>query len=189
MNIDTKSLHPLEVRVLVGTDPSSDISASILEEQLSLKLGQCNQALSWLSAKELIAETDRTAETVYEITDLGQEYRKSGTPGERIIQLIAHEGPKRLPEIAQALGLENRDVGSAFGALSKEGVLGMDSEKRASLVGEASSATLETLKKLLERAATDQLAASELTDEELAVVDANAKKRGAESTAFQSVTN
>ena len=42
-------------------------------------------------------------------------------------------GALALPEIAQKLGIEAKDVGSAFGGLSKDKVLVMDGEKRATL--------------------------------------------------------
>ena len=44
-----------------------------------------------------------------------------------------------MPEIAKALSIENKDVGSAFGLLSKEGVLKMDAAKQASRTGKDSS--------------------------------------------------
>jgi phenylalanyl-tRNA synthetase alpha chain len=68
-------------------------------------------------------------------------------------------------ELAQALGLENKIVGSAFGALSKFGLLAMDAAKRVSLgaaaellangipkTGEAAT-RMTVLRGLLDRAA------------------------------------
>jgi len=133
-----KSLHPLEVKVLLrygdpdaiasGTDR---LDSSRLQAELEYKEGHSNQAFSWLSAKGLAAEDGRDARTVYELTPLGREFAEKGTPDERILRFLAEKGPAKLPEIVQALGLEQKDVGSAFGGLSKDGVLVMDAEKRA----------------------------------------------------------
>ena len=39
-----------------------------------------------------------------------------------------------MPSIAEDLSLENKDVGSAFGQLSKEGILKMDAEKNVEII-------------------------------------------------------
>ncbi len=171
--------------MLVGVEPGETMSAAMLEEQLGLKLGQCNQALSWLSAKGLIAETERAAETIYEMTDLGMKYAEDGTPGERIIRWIEERGARSLPELAKELGLENREVGSAFGALAKEGVLAMDDEKRVSLTGEPVSHSLNALRRVLDRAASGPVRAATLSEEELVAAGAHAKKRGAAGAALR----
>ena len=44
---------------------------------------------------------------------------------------LVAKGPLALPDIAKKLGIEAKDVGSAFGGLSKDKVLVMDGEKRA----------------------------------------------------------
>lgn len=185
--MDAKNLHPLEIRVLLGTGAEDTITAEGLEQSLGLKLGQCNQALSWLEAKQLIDEQGRKATTVYELTELGSDYLEHGTPAERLIGLLADRGPMRLPDIASELGLEQRDVGSAFGALSKERVAAMDEEKRAALTGNAESETVSTLKALLKRAATGPIEEAGLSKAERTVIAGHAKKRGASGAAFRMV--
>jgi phenylalanyl-tRNA synthetase alpha chain len=135
-----KSLHPLEVKVLLRYGDRDAIASGAdrldslkLEAELGYKEGHSNQAFSWLSAKGLAAEDGREARTVYELTALGREFAKAGTPDERILRFLAEKGPAKLPEICAGLGLEQKDVGSAFGLLSKEGALSMDAEKRAVL--------------------------------------------------------
>ncbi len=49
-DIDLKSLHPLEVRVLREFAPGDEVSAAVLADRLGYKVGQANQAVSWLSA-------------------------------------------------------------------------------------------------------------------------------------------
>jgi phenylalanyl-tRNA synthetase alpha chain len=128
-----KSLHPLEVKVLLRYDNADRLDSDRLQTELGYKEGHANQAFSWLSAKGLAAEDGREARTVYELTALGREFAEKGSPEERILRFLSEKGSAKLPEIVQALGLEQKDVGSAFGILSKEGALSMDGDKRAVL--------------------------------------------------------
>ena len=107
--IDLKTLHPLEVRVLLAFDPKSEITPESVTKSVGFNIGQCNQALSWLEAKTLIAETDRRTITEFEITDLGREYADRGTPEERILDHLEKSGPTAIPGLAEALSLENKD--------------------------------------------------------------------------------
>ena len=121
MDIELKSLHPLEVRLLRHVASGEVITADRIIEELEYKLGQCNQAFSWLTAKGLIEESGRQTRVYYELTDLGKVQQQIGLPAERIFKLLSENAPHSLPELAQALGLEQRDIGSAFGQLSKVG--------------------------------------------------------------------
>ena len=178
MNIDIKSLHPLEIRVLIGTRTDEAISAASLETALGLKLGQCNQAISWLDSKGLIQETDRVQTVSYELTDLGSDYIRDGLPAARILELVAERGPITLPEIAAELGLDNRDVGSAFGSLSKDKRVEMDAEKRILLTGEARSSRVDALRDVLDKAQDGGITESSLSPLELEAIAPHAKKRG-----------
>ncbi|MFW5884484.1 MAG: phenylalanine--tRNA ligase subunit alpha, partial [bacterium] len=155
-DIDLKSLHPLEVRVLREFDPGDTISADVLAERLGYKTGQANQAVSWLGAKGLVEETERETVVAYELTDLGREYAEKGTPEERIVRFIDAHGPARIPEIVEALGLANKDVGSAYGALSKMGVLAMDGEKRITLRDADAADEVKKVRALLDKAAASE---------------------------------
>ena len=136
-----KNLHPLEIRVLRAFKPGDELTAETLERDLEYKPGHANQAFSWLGGKELVAETRREARTFFELTDLGRQTADKGTPEERIAALLRDKGAHTLPEITAALGLEQRDVGSAFGKLSKSGAIAMDADKKASFVKETPEIT------------------------------------------------
>ncbi|AEF86584.1 phenylalanyl-tRNA synthetase alpha chain (Phenylalanine--tRNA ligase alpha chain) (PheRS) [Treponema primitia ZAS-2] len=125
-----KNLHPLEVRIILFYKKGDELSVEKVEKDLDFKPGNGNQALSWLTGKGIVSEIRRETSIFYELTDLGRQWKEKGTPEERIIELIRIKQGLRLPEIAQTLGLDNKDVGSAFGALSKLGVLALDGEKR-----------------------------------------------------------
>ncbi len=186
-----KSLHPLEVKTLLQYDSSAVFDAEAMQSDLNLVVGQCNQALSWLAAKNLVEEADRAVSLSYERTELGAEYAASGTPAERMIATVADRGPLSMPDLADATGLEKKDVGSAFGSLSKQKILAMDEEKRVRLADDVDPAALPqpdaTLRTLLERAADGPLEESDLTDEERSAITPHAKKRGASSAMFRAI--
>ncbi len=186
MDIDVKSLHPLEIRLLRSVRFGEDISADGIVRELNYKLGQCNQAFSWLSSRGFIEESSRTARTFFEITDLGRSFAAEGTPEERIFTLLTKEGAKTMPDIASSLSLENRDVGSAFGQLSKEGVLRIGEGKRVELVADGPSARMEQIRKLLESGVKeDRLEERSLSKEQLEVMKGISKKRGAAAAPFR----
>ena len=106
-----EQLHPLEVRTLRAVAAEAPFTAADLMAAAEMNLGQCNQAFSWLLDKGLIAERERVQETRYELTDLGEQYRRDGLPEERMVALLRDAGPLPMPQIASRLGLEQRDVG------------------------------------------------------------------------------
>lgn len=182
------TLHPLEVRLLRAVAAEEVITPPAIIERLGFNQGQCNQALSWLEAKGLVAEHDRTTVTSYELTELGQRYRSEGTPEERILSLLAEGEPLRIPELSERLGLANKDVGSAYGALSKAGAVAMDDEKRL-VPADANQATeAAAIRALLDRAGeAGVLDAADLSADELHSIGAVSKKRGAADATFRIV--
>ena len=189
MDLDIKNLHPLEVKVLLNSSEGALTSDRLINE-LGFKLGQCNQAFSWLAAKELIEEKSRTLKIFYEITDFGRDFQEKGTHRERIFALIKEKGAMTLPEITKELGLENRDTGTAFGSMSKEGLLAMDGEKKASLKSDGISASMKAVRSILDKAAlssSGDIAETDLSDEEKDVIGGISKKRGASTSPFKVV--
>ncbi|MFQ3546782.1 MAG: phenylalanine--tRNA ligase subunit alpha [Termitinemataceae bacterium] len=194
-----KNLHPLEVRIIRHYKPGDELTVERVERDLNFKSGNGNQALSWLVSKGLIREVRREIHIFYELTELGHQWKNQGTPEERMLKLVCQQEGLRLPDIAQALGLENKDVGSAFGSLSKLGLLAMDDAKRVvvaaaaalndqgqPLSGEAAE-KFALLRRLLETAAAAGgfLAESALNPAEKAVMAGVAKKRGSSDAAFR----
>ena len=130
-----KNLHPLEIKVLLKYTQKDELTSARLQKELDYKEGHANQAFSWLAGKKLVKEVSRTPHTFFEITDLGRELSEKGTVEERAVAFLKDNGAKTLPEIAAGLGLEQKDIGSAFGQLSKEGILSMNAEKKAEYTG------------------------------------------------------
>ena len=180
-----QQLHPLEVRVLRAAGPDAPFTAADLISAADLNLGQCNQAFSWLLGKGLLAERERVQALRYELTALGEQYRRDGLPEERIVALLRAEGPLPMAEIAGRLGLEQREVGSAYGALAREKVLAMDGERQVS-AGVEDSARVAALRGLLERLGGGAaLAAEELNAAERELAAALSRKRGAAKGLFR----
>ena len=183
-----KNLHPLEIKVLKNFTIGEGLYAKKLQEVLQYKEGHANQAFSWLKLKELVKEKTRKTTVVYELTELGKEYAKNGMPAERIILLLKEAGPLKLPEIAQKLGLQNKDVGSSFGELSKAGCAAMNEEKKAAYLKAPDDKSFLLRKALLQRAAEAadcRLPEDSLTEDEKTCIADIAKKRGAADAAFK----
>jgi phenylalanyl-tRNA synthetase alpha chain len=198
MNIDiqnlVKNLHPLEVRIVLGYQKGDELSIEKVEKDLGFKSGNGNQALSWLAGKGLVRELRRETGIFYELTDLGRQWKEIGSPEERIVELIRGKPGLRLPEIATNLMLDAKDVGSAFGALSKLGILAMDGEKKVipqadRQAGEAHfAAHFAVIRGLLDKAAEGGLLdEAGLSPEEKTAIAGIAKKRGAADAPFRLV--
>ncbi|WP_318676564.1 phenylalanine--tRNA ligase subunit alpha [Treponema sp.] len=185
-----KNLHPLEIKVLLKYTQQDELTSARLQKELDYKEGHANQAFSWLGGKELVKEVSRTPHTFFEITDLGRELSEKGTVEERAVAFLKDNGAKTLPEIAAGLGLEQKDIGSAFGQLSKEGILAMNAEKKAEYTGKELPARITLTSKVLKDAiaADGTLNQDTLSKEELDVINSLAKKRGAADAPFRTFT-
>ncbi|MDL2229279.1 phenylalanine--tRNA ligase subunit alpha [Treponema sp. OttesenSCG-928-L16] len=195
-----KNLHPLEVRVIRRYKMGDELTIEQVEADLGFKAGNGNQALSWLLGKGLVTEIRRETRFFYELTDLGIRWKEHGTPEERILRLVYERGALRLPEIAETLGLDNKDAGSAFGALSKLGLFSMDESKRVIMASAAdhvengipisgpASRQFSLVRDMLDRAfaAKDHiLAEDDLSQDERGAMAGISKKRGAADSAFK----
>lgn len=190
MNISNiiKNLHPLEIKVLLKYSDKDELTSEKLIKELDYKEGHANQAFSWLGGKELLKETGRVAHTYYEITDMGKVLAKDGTVEERVVSLLKDSGAKTLPEIASALKIENKDIGSAFGQLAKDGILKMNAEKKAEYTGAALPARIAVASRLLKMAESStngQIDKKDLSKEQQDVIATLAKKRGATDSPFK----
>jgi phenylalanyl-tRNA synthetase alpha chain len=129
-----KNLHPLEIKIILYYGRGDELSVETVESDLGFKQGNGNQALSWLLSKGIIVEKRREKALSYELTELGRSWQEKGTPEERILELVRIKSGLTLPEIAKTLGIESKDVGSAFGILSKLGLLGMNEAKQVGII-------------------------------------------------------
>ena len=102
------------------------------------ELENIKNAISHENQKELLKEIRRTPHTFFEITEMGRKLAETGTVEERMVNFLKEKGAHTMPEIASGIGLEQKDVGSAFGPLVKDGVLKMNAEKKVEYTGAAS---------------------------------------------------
>lgn len=195
-----KNLHPLETKVLLKYNSNDTLTSARLIDELGYKEGHSNQAFSWLGAKGLIKEKQRTPRTYYELTDLGKAAQKSGTADERIIALLKEKGALPLPEIAATLKLEQKDIGSSFGSLSKDKVLSMTGDKKAEITSELKNLSLNEIinktirlkatRSLLDKAIKTEkftLDKDSLEDDEAKTILTLSKKRGAADSLFKAL--
>ena len=183
-----KNLHPLEVKVLLKYSENDELTSEKLMKELNYKEGHANQAFSWLSGKNLLKEIGRIPTTFFEITETGRNLKDSGTIEERAVTFVKNNGAKTLPEIAAGLGVEQKDIGSAFGPLSKEGVFKMNAEKKVEYTGVPLPARISITSALLEKASKAEnciLDNASLSKEEQTVIATLAKKRGASDSPFK----
>lgn len=185
--IDVKNLHPLEVKLLRHISKDEDVYAERIEKELGYKTGQCNQAFSWLSAKECLSEHSRKTYTWYELTDMGREWAEIGTPLIRIFNLLKEGEHLSIKDICEKLSLEQKDAGSAFGYLSKNGISAMDEEKKAFLVKNELPKDAEDTWNLIKKGLEKPLSDEELSDEEKKIIPSIAKKRGAVGSPYKTV--
>jgi phenylalanyl-tRNA synthetase alpha chain len=208
MSIDiqttVKNLHPLEIRIILSYKKGDELTVEKVEKDLGLKSGNGNQALSWLAGKGLIKEVRRESAVFYELTGLGQEWKEKGSPEERVLELIRHklqtDDRPRLPELAELLKLENKDIGSAFGNLSRQGILSMDGDKKITItlpLGDLADpaknpmlAHFRLMKGLFNKVVTGEfgvIAEASLNDDEKRIISGISKKRGAADAAFRQI--
>lgn len=183
-----KNLHPLEVKVLLKYSENDELTSEKLMKELNYKEGHANQAFSWLSGKNLLKEIGRIPMTFFEMTETGRNLKDSGTIEERAVTFVKNNGAKTLPEIAAGLGVEQKDIGSAFGPLSKEGVFKMNAEKKVEYTGVQLPARISITSALLEKASKAEnciLDNASLSKEEQTVIATLAKKRGASDSPFK----
>ena len=185
-----KNLHPLEIKVLLNDSSKDELTSEKLQKELDYKEGHANQAFSWLGGKELLKETKRVPHTYYEITEMGKALSETGTVEERMVSYLKDNGAKLMPEVAAGLGLEQKDVGSAFGPLVKEGVLKMNAEKKVEYTGAALPERITVTSDLLKKACGAEnglLNKDDLSAAEVEAMNGLAKKRGATDAPFKMI--
>ncbi|MDR1955979.1 MAG: phenylalanine--tRNA ligase subunit alpha, partial [Treponema sp.] len=197
-----KNMHPLEVKIIRQYTRGDELTIEKVEGELNFKPGNGNQALSWLLGKGIVEEIRRETNVFFELTELGREWKEKGTPEERMLELVRIQQGLRLPEIAQTLGMDTKAAGSAFGMLSKLGLLGMDALKgvRITLAPEdlsdgrpvkgTAAEHFALLRGLLTKAAQAEaglLGRNELSEAEQILMGSIAKKRGAADAAFREI--
>lgn len=183
--IEVKNLHPLEVKLLRHVSQGKDITSENIVKELGYNIGQCNQAFSWLCAKNCLEEKSRKTIVTYELTEVGKFQAENGTPSQRIFNLLKEQEALGLPEIAEKLNLEKSDIGSAYGSLAKAGICAMNQENKAYLKNAQLPQDITDTDLLLKKGLNGPIDEESLTDREKALMAGISKKRGASSSPYK----
>ncbi len=176
-----KTLHPLEMKVILNNGKEDDISASIIIEKLGFNEGQANKTIEWLNSKKIIEETCRKLNVFYKATERGLSALTTGFVEEKIINLVSRKAVFA-SNLALELDLDVKEVGKAFGNLLKEGILSLDLNKQIIInCLDGIEVNYQKIRVLLERAKSSDLLRESLTNEELSLISNFAKKKGADS--------
>ncbi|WKC78063.1 phenylalanine--tRNA ligase subunit alpha [Borreliella turdi] len=181
-----KTLHPLEIKVILNNQEKDDISASIIIEKLGFNEGQANKTIEWLNSKRIIEEIHRKLNVFYKATERGLNVLRDGFVEEKIINLVS-KNAVLVSDLALELDLDAKEVKKAFGNLLKEGILSLDLNKKIIIncLYDGIEANYQKIRVLLERAKSSNLIRESLTTEELLLISNFAKKKGSDSVFFK----
>lgn len=180
-----KTLHPLEIKVIVNNEEEDDISASIIIEKLGFNEGQANKTIEWLNSKGIIEEIYRKLNIFYKATERGLGALRDGFVEEKIINLVSQKAVLA-SNLALELDIDVKEVRKAFGNLLKEGILSLDLDKQIIInCLDGTETNYQKVRVLLERAKNSDLLRESLTTEELLLISNFAKKKGADSVFFK----
>ncbi|WP_024654786.1 phenylalanine--tRNA ligase subunit alpha [Borrelia hispanica] len=178
-----KALHPLEVRVILNYKEEDSIFALRLSKDLNYNEGQSNKVVEWLLSKGILKETFRKLNVFYRLTEKGIDALNNGLIEERIVTLISQK-MVLVANLASELQIDLRDVGKAFGNLSREGVLSLGANKEI-IVKNLECASYKMVRTLLERARDKDLLEDALSQDELLIISNYSKKKGASDVLFK----
>ena len=178
--VDIRSLHPLEIKVLLNVAKDEIFDDNTIIERCSFNTGWCNQAFSWLIAKKLIEQKDVKSVFFYEITDIGRNVLFSGFTEERMISALK-EKSLSLQELQQVLNEEQKNIGSAFAVLKKEGCVSVSEDKKLTLVKSELPEIYKMYKSLLESAKDSPLSSVSLDNVQLDAIEKISKKRSSDN--------
>ncbi|AHH10694.1 phenylalanine--tRNA ligase subunit alpha [Borrelia coriaceae] len=178
-----KTLHPLEIKVILNYKEGDKIYALRLAEDLLYNEGQSNKTIEWLVSKGILRETFRKFNVFYRITEKGIDALNNGLIEERIINLVSKK-TVLMPNLALELETDPRDVGRAFGNLSKEGVLSLGLGKKV-IVKDLKRASYKVVKDLLLKAQSHDLLEDDLSQNELLLISNYSRKKGASDVLFK----
>ncbi|AJW73313.1 phenylalanine--tRNA ligase subunit alpha [Borrelia hermsii] len=178
-----KTLHPLEIKVILNYKEGDDIFALRLAADLLYNEGQSNKTIEWLVSKGILRETFRKLNVFYRLTEKGIDALDNGLIEEKIISLVSRK-TVFVANLSSELEIDARDAGKAFGNLSKEGVLSLGLGKEI-IVKDLNRANYKIVKELLVKAKDGDLLEDDLSQDELLVISNYSKKKGASDVLFK----
>lgn len=197
--MDTNNLHPLEIKILLNFDINDILDEDIIISKLGYNIGQINQSISWLLSKNIVSKLDENIFYFYELTEFGLSQHRDGLIEQRIIDLLKTDKKIKLEDLALKLELEQKDIGSCYGLLSKEKVISIANEGQKDesgkkmnqdttliLLNDTLPLELRILKSLIDKLfEKGKISNNQLNEEEIKILQANSKKRGASNSIFR----
>ena len=179
------TLHPLEVRVLDAFGDRDSFSDRDIKKSGVVTESQARTVVEWQLAKGCMEITGSTEEKWVELTDLGKGYLE-GTPEERLLAEVQAQGSVAVRDLMALEGIDNREAGSALGALKKAGVLQDAGPGQVSLADGVDLGPIEAMGRLIRRVEEAQRIELELLSaEDVGRVEKASRKRGKSKGVFR----
>jgi len=179
------TLHPLEVRVLDAVGDRDSFSDRDIKKSGVVTESQARTVVEWQLAKGCMEMVGSTEEKWVELTDLGRGYLE-GTPEERLLAEVQAKGSVAVRDLMALEGIDNREAGSALGALKKAGVLQDAGPGQVSLADDADLGLIEAMGRLIRRVGeAERIQLELLSGEDVDRVEKASRKRGKSKGVFR----
>ncbi len=180
-----EQLHPLEVRVLRHLSDTQPILQDAISAELTLSIGQVNQAISRLLDRAYIRISDTITERCFDRTEYGASLAVTGSIDGQIIAAVQNQTEIAVGNIGSLLDREQREVGPAMGRLISFGVLAVGEDKHARIADPSKTAIIAAIDQLLKR--DTSIAEPELSSDQREYIQLVSKKRGAGTVLFRTI--
>jgi phenylalanyl-tRNA synthetase alpha chain len=143
------SLHPLEVAVIGALAGPKQATEAEIAEAAGLDPARRDMACGWLVEKQVIECVEEHVTHLVSLTEIGERYAQQGTPEARIVSALSAGEGVTLASLAEDLGLEQAEAGTAVGALRKAAVVTAGPGGALELVPGADLASVEGVTDLI----------------------------------------
>ncbi|MFX0185272.1 MAG: phenylalanine--tRNA ligase subunit alpha [Candidatus Hodarchaeota archaeon] len=117
------NLHPLEIVTLLSFRNSAEQFSSEILESTEITEDRLRMALEWLQKRELISIVHEKSDIIVSLTETSQELKNKKIIELRIIDILSKHGSMTIPEIAQRIHEENKNINIAVANLKKSQIV------------------------------------------------------------------
>jgi len=180
------SLHPLEVAVLGALAGTKEAGEAEIAEAAGLDPARRDMACGWLVEKKAIECVRETVRHTVGLTEIGERYARLGTPEARIVAALEAGEALTVAGLAQDLGLEQAEAGTAVGALRKSAIVTVADGGALELVPGADLTSVEAVSELIAVVAeAGTVEQEQLTDGQQQLLAGLHRKRGKAKGVFR----
>ncbi len=130
---ETVQLNEPEVKVLETLLTLGKASAEQLGRKIGVDTGAITATCERLAQKGLV-KIMREEKTGFILTEDGEKYCEIGAPEDRLVEFLKQNGPQKLDELAEKVGLSKQEFSGAFGQLMKTRVLSVKKTEEGKIV-------------------------------------------------------